>query len=121
MPADFCDQLGEARHILAWLVGDTDEIPVDDDNRGRFIGARDDYARTDEDIRQVRDHARRGLETFDLPEPMDPADARNPWRWDASWMNAAWLRGVRDLLDWVLGERAASPLCRQDRRPAHRL
>jgi hypothetical protein len=26
-------------------------------------------------------------------------------------MNSAWLRGVRDLLDWVLGERAASPLC----------
>jgi hypothetical protein len=25
-------------------------------------------------------------------------------------MNAAWLHGVRDLLDWVLGERAASPL-----------
>ena len=28
-------------------------------------------------------------------------------------MNAAWLRGVRDLLDWVLGERAASPLGQQ--------
>ncbi len=25
-------------------------------------------------------------------------------------MNAAWLRGVRDLLDWILGERAVSPL-----------
>ena len=28
-------------------------------------------------------------------------------------MNAAWLRGVRDLLDWVLGERPTSPLCRR--------
>ena len=111
VPADFCDQLGEARHILAWLAGSTDEIPVDDEYRGRFIGARDDYARTDEDIRQVRDNARRGLHAFDLPEQMDSAIARNPWRWDANWMNAAWLRGVRDLLDWVLGERPASPLC----------
>ena len=25
-------------------------------------------------------------------------------------MNAAWLRGVRDLLDWVLGDRPDSPL-----------
>jgi hypothetical protein len=42
---------------------------------------------------------------------MDPAGARIPWQWDAGWMNAAWLRGVRDLLDWVLGDRPASPLC----------
>ena len=111
IPSDYCDQLGEARRILAWLAGEFDEIPIDDENRGRFIGARDDYARTADDIRQVRDHARRGLEACDLPDPMDPADARTPWQWDAEWMNAAWLRGVRDLLDWVLGDRAASPLC----------
>ena len=110
VPTDFCDQLREARHILRWLIGDTDEIPVDDDNRGRFIGARDDYARTDEQIREVRDHARRGLEISDLPDPMDPADAQNPWRWPATWMHAAWLRGVRDLLDWVLGDRPTAPL-----------
>ena len=110
VPTDFSDQLREARHILRWLIGETDEIPLDHENRGRFIGARDDFARTDEQIRDVRDHARRGLQAFDLPEPMDPADARNPWRWDAAWMNAAWLRGVRDLLDWILSERAASPL-----------
>src|ERR1035438_4243665 len=75
VPSDYSDQLGEARRVLSWLVGESDEIPVDDDNRGRFIGARDDYAHTDDDIRQVRDHARRGLETCDLPDPMDPADA----------------------------------------------
>jgi hypothetical protein len=111
VPSDFCDEFGEVRHVLGWLCGNTDEIPVEDENRGRFIGARDDYARTDQDIRQVRDHARCGLEVCDLPDPMDPADARHPWQWDAAWMNAAWLRGVRDLLEWVLGERAASPLC----------
>jgi len=111
VPSDFCDELGEARRVLAWLAGATDEIPVDDENRGRFIAARDDYARTDADIRQIRDNARFGLTACDLPEHMDPAAAMNPWQWEAGWMNAAWLRGVRDLLGWVLGERAVSPLC----------
>jgi hypothetical protein len=110
VPSNFWGQLGETRRILAWLAGGSDEIPVDDDNRGRFIGARDDYARTDEEIRQIRDHARHGLDTFELPDAMDPAEARHPWRWDVGWMNAAWLRGLCDLLDWVLGDRAASPL-----------
>jgi hypothetical protein len=113
VPADFCDQLREARHILRWLIAETDEIPLGDENRGRFIGARDDYARTDEQIRAVRDHARRSLELSDLPDPMDPTDAMHPWRWPATWMHAAWLRGVRDLLDWVLGDRVTSPLGQQ--------
>jgi hypothetical protein len=78
VPTDFGDQLREARHTLRWLIGETDEIPVDADNRGRFIGACDDYARTGEQIREVRDKARRGLETCDPPEPMDPADALDP-------------------------------------------
>src|ERR1022692_2575087 len=92
VPSDFCDELGEARRILAWLAGATDEIPVDDENRGRFIGARDEYAHTDADIRQVRDNASRGLDACDLPDPMNPPDARNPWQWESRWMNAAWLR-----------------------------
>jgi len=113
VPTDYCDQVREARHILRWLIGKTDEIPVDDDNRGRFIGARDDYARTDEQIRAVRDHARHGLSAFDLPDPMNPSDARNPWQWPATWMHATWQHGVRDLLDWVLGDRLTSPLGHQ--------
>ena len=113
VPSDFCDQLRETRAVLAWLAGDTDEIPVDDDNRSRLIGARGDYARTDDDIRQTLDHALSGLKAFDLPEPMSPSDAQHPWRWDAIWMNAAWLRGVRDILTWVLGETPTSPLCQR--------
>jgi hypothetical protein len=113
VPSDFGDQLRETRAILAWLVGRSDEIPVDDDNRGRLIGARNDYARTDDDIRQVLDHALLGLKTFDLPEPMSPSDAKHPWRWNAAWMNAAWLRGVRDILTWVLGQTSTSPLCQR--------
>jgi hypothetical protein len=111
VPADFRDQFRETRGILAWLVGNSDEIPVDDDNRGRLIGARGDYARTDAEIRQVRDYALLGLKACDLPEILSSSDARHPWRWDAAWMNAAWLRGVRDLLTWVLGQCDFSPLC----------
>jgi hypothetical protein len=111
VPSDYYDELGEARRVLSWLAGTTDGIPVDDENRGRFIGARDDYARTDAEIRQVRANADHGLDVRDLPVPVDPAQTGTPWQWDTGWMNAAWLRGVRDLLDWVLGKRAASPLC----------
>jgi hypothetical protein len=113
VPADYHDQLAETRSILAWLIGTTDEIPLDDDQRGRFIGARDDYARTDHDIRAVLNAAQRSLVRFDLPGQIDPADAANPWQWDASWMNAAWNRGVRDLLGWVLGDKPTSPLTRR--------
>jgi len=28
---------------------------------------------------------------------MSPSDAKHPWRWGAIWMNADWLRGVRDI------------------------
>jgi hypothetical protein len=113
VPSDFRDQLRETRAVLAWLAGGTDEMPVDDDNRGRLIGARDDYARTDDDIRQGLDHVLLGLKAFDLPETMSTSDAKHPWRWDPAWMNAAWLRGVRDILIWALGEIPASPLCQR--------
>jgi hypothetical protein len=110
VPADYCDQLAEARHILSWLTGDTDEIPLGDDNRGRFIGARDDYARTDTGIRATRDHARRTVQTRDQPHLTDPGDAADPWHWTPGQMDTAWLGGVADLLDWVLGDRPAAPL-----------
>ena len=112
VPADFRDQLRETRAVLSWLAGSSDEIPVDDDRRGQLIGARDGYARTDEDIRQVRERAQLGLKAFDLPEPLPAAVARHPWRWGQDWMNAAGLRGVADVLTWVLGESTVSPLGR---------
>jgi hypothetical protein len=112
VPADFRDQLRETRAVLSWLAGASDAIPVDDDGRGRLIGARGDYARTDEDIRLLRERAQLGLKTADLPEPLPSAAARHPWRWSQDWMNASWLHGVADLLGWALGEGAASPLGR---------
>ena len=96
--------------MLLWLTGQTDEIPVDAANRGRLIGARDDYARTDAEIRHIRDRAQRGLDAFDLLDSVDPRDVTDPWRRSPEWMNAAWLRAVRDLLDWVLGDRPTAPL-----------
>ena len=110
VPSDYCDQLGEARRVLLWLTGQTDEIPVDAANRGRLIGARDDYARTDAEIRHIRDRAQRGLDAFGLLDPTDPRDVTDPWRRSPEWMNTAWLRAVRDLLDWVLGDRPTAPL-----------
>jgi len=115
VPTDYCDQVGDARRILAWLAGATDEIPVDDDNRGRFVGARDDFARSDGEMREVLDWVLQGLAASDLPDEGNSADAGNPWRWSAEQMNAAWLRGVRDLLEWVLGERDTSPLCQRNK------
>ena len=73
VPTDYCDQIGEARRILAWLSGVSDDIPLDDEQRGRFIGARDDYARTDAEIRQVRDAAARCLAGSGSSDLMDPA------------------------------------------------
>jgi len=113
VPAGYHAQSGDARRILTWLIGISDEVPLDDEQRGRFVGARDDYARTDDDIRAVLNDARRSLARFDLPDPIDPAVAVSPWRWDARWMNAAWHRGVGDLLSWVLGDNPVSPLTRR--------
>jgi hypothetical protein len=110
VPSNYCDQLGEARRVLAWLTGASDEVPLDDEHRGRFIGARDDYARTDDDIRQIRDRAVVRLADSDPPGLMYSATGAGPGRWEPSRMDVAWCRGVRDLLDWVLGDRRASPL-----------
>jgi hypothetical protein len=78
VPSGYCDQIGEARHILTWLIGTSDAIPLDDDHRGRLIGARHDYARTDAEIRHVRDHAAHSLSTCDSPDLINPADAARP-------------------------------------------
>lgn len=106
IPGDYQDQVGDARRILAWLAGLSDEIPLDDDNRGRFIGARDDFARTDEEMNQVLSWARAGL-SRDAGDAEPGASDRVPSRT----ADVAWLRGVRDLLEWVLRTAVSSPLC----------
>jgi hypothetical protein len=104
----------QARRVLRWLTGAADAIPLFDPGRGRYVGARFHFARTDQEIRQVRGWALHGLrEHGDLPGDMPMWRAERPWQWPASWMNAAWLRGAVAYLAWVLGEQAISPLSRQ--------
>jgi len=104
----------QARRILRWLTGASDAIPLLDPGRGRYVGARFHFARTDDEIRQVRDRALHGLaEHSDLPEGMPSWRAEPPWQWPASWMNAAWLRGAVAYIDWILGDTPISPLSGQ--------
>lgn len=104
----------QARRVLRWLTGTADAIPLFDPARGRYVGARFHFARTDDEIRRVRDWARHGLaEHGDLPDSMPTWRAEQPWQWPGSWMNAAWLRGTIAYLDWILGDTPTSPLSRQ--------
>jgi hypothetical protein len=103
----------QARRVLRWLTGAADAIPLLDLDRGRYVGARLYFARTDEELRQVRDWAHHGLRQCDLPTVMDRWDAEHPWRWPAGWMDAAWLRGAIAYLDWVLGDTPVTPITRR--------
>jgi hypothetical protein len=104
----------QARRILRWLTGATDAIPLLDPGRGRHVGARFHFARTDDEIRQFRDRARYGLaEHGDLPDDLPAWRAEQPWQWPTTWMNAAWLHGAVAYIDWVLGDTAVSPLSGQ--------
>jgi hypothetical protein len=85
----------QARRVLRWLTGAADAIPLLDPGRGRYVGARFHFARSDEEIRTVRGWARHGLrEHGDLPGDIPLWQAERPWQWPATWMNAAWLRGA---------------------------
>jgi hypothetical protein len=104
----------QARRVLRWLTGAADAIPLLDPGRGRHVGARFHFARTDQEIRRVRGWALHGLaEHGDLPAEVPAWRAERPWSWPASWMNAAWLRGAAAYLDWVLGDTPVSPLSRR--------
>lgn len=104
----------QARRVLRWLTGAADAIPLMDPARGRFIGARFHFARTDDEIRRVRGWAMHGLrEHGDLPDAMPLWQAEQPWQWPSGWMNAAWLRGTIAYLDWILGDSPVTPLSRQ--------
>jgi hypothetical protein len=65
--------------------------------------------RTDNEIRGVLACARAGIERYGFGDGLIPGVLERPWS-NARWADNAWLRGVRDLLEWVLGERTAGPL-----------
>jgi hypothetical protein len=101
----------QARQVLRWLTGDADVIPLQDPERGRYVGARLHFGRTDDEIRRVRGWALHGIgQHGDLPEHMSRWDTEHPWRWPAWWMNAAWLCGTIAWLDWILGDSDLPPL-----------
>lgn len=101
----------QARRILRWLTGAADAIPLLDPGRGRYVGARFHFARTDKGIRTVRGWAQHGLrEHGDLPADIPMWQAERPWQWPAEWMNSAWLRGSIAYLNWVLGDQDTAPL-----------
>jgi hypothetical protein len=80
----------------------------------RFAFDRLYLARTDDQLRQVRDWALRGLrEHGDLPADITPSQAERPWQWPSWWTDAAWLRGTIAYLDWILGDQAATPVTRE--------
>lgn len=104
----------QGRRVLRWLTGAADAIPLLDLTRGRYVGARFHFARTDEEIRRVRGWALHGLrEHGDLPDDIPLSQAERPWQWPSGWMNAAWLHGTIAYLDWVLGDTPVTPLSRR--------
>jgi hypothetical protein len=64
--------------------------------------------RTDDEIRRVLNLARAGIARYGFGEQLHPDDLARPWS-NGRWQDNAWLRGVRDLLEWVLGERETGP------------
>ena len=109
VPGDYWDQIGDVRRVLRWLAGESDEIPLDDQQRGRFIGARDDYARSDAEIRLVLDAAAAaaGSGRVKCPDADGVGGLSAGWRQSTE---AGWESGVRDVLEWVLGHRPTGPL-----------
>ena len=104
----------QARRVLRWLTGAADAIPLLDLDRGRYVGARLYFARTDDELRQVRDWAQHGIAQHgDLPADIPRWKAERPWQWPTSWFDAAWLRGTIAYLDWILGDTQIAPVTRQ--------
>jgi len=104
----------QARRVLRWLTGAADAIPLLDLDRGRYVGARLYFARTDDELRQVRGWARHGIAQHgDLPDSIPRWKAERPWQWPTSWFDAAWLRGTIAYLNWMLGDTQMAPVTRQ--------
>jgi hypothetical protein len=77
------------------------DMDIVDDDEG--------FARTDEEMRRVLDHARASIARYGFGEELHPADLARPWGVSAQWQDNAWLRGVRDILECVVSVMPASP------------
>ena len=98
-----------ARLVLLWLAGIYDLVPLAAPDRGKHVGARLFFARTDDDIRAVRARALNAI-LADVPEPITAAEAARPWSMAADQMNAFYLNGTLMFLTWVTGDNPVGPL-----------
>jgi hypothetical protein len=99
-----------ARRVLMWLAGIHDMIPLTDPNRGRYVGARLFFARTDAEIRRVRGYAFDRMLADPVPEHITDRQAAHPWTMDAGQMEVFYLHGVFFFLLWVTGDDPDGPL-----------
>jgi hypothetical protein len=102
-----------ARLVLLWLAGSCDLVPLAAGDRGRYVGARLYFARTDEDIRQVRTAALDRILADPMPQPVSAMQAARPWTMTAGQMNTFYLNGTLMFLMWVTGDSQDGPLTSQ--------
>jgi hypothetical protein len=92
------------------------------EERKEYEDARDFYGdygagpvvRTDEEIRRVLAYARAGIARYGFGEHLSAADLARPWG-NGRWQDNAWLRGVRDILAWYLGDVTTGPVLHLER------
>lgn len=102
-----------ARLVLLWLTGAHDLVPLAAADRGKYVGARLYFARTDDDIQQVRTAALSRILADPMPDPISAAQAARPWSMTAAQMNTFYLNGTLMFLLWVTGDTKDSPLTGQ--------
>lgn len=102
-----------ARLVILWLAGVHDLVPLAAPDRGKYVGARLHFARTDDDILRVRASALNRVLADPVPEPVSPAQASRPWTMTAGQMNTFYLNGALMFLMWVTGDSKDGPLTGQ--------
>ncbi|HEX6525346.1 MAG TPA: hypothetical protein VF070_35855 [Streptosporangiaceae bacterium] len=106
-----------ARLALLWLAGLHDLVPLSAADRGKYVGARLHFARTDDDILQVRVSVLNRILADPAPEPVSAAQAAGPWTMTAGQMNTFYLNGTLMFLMWIMGDGRDGPLTSE--RSAH--
>jgi hypothetical protein len=102
-----------ARLVLLWLAGVHDVVPLAAPDRGKYVGARLHFARTDADVLQVRTAALNRILAEPVAQPISAAQASHPWTMTAGQMNTFYLNGSLMFLMWVTGDSKSGPLTDQ--------
>jgi len=99
-----------ARRVLLWVAGIHDIIPLTAPDRGKYVGGRLFFARTDDEIRRVRQCALDRMLADSVPERITAEQAARPWTMNAAQMNAFYLHGTFAFLVWITGDKREGPL-----------